>query len=147
MFSFFSRIVGEQSTKNNEKTSPQRKRKVDWRDIFHNEEFKEVLTQPESPSSKKPSKEPQSYTLHKIGEMPVRNERMKQKNRNVERRRVKNKKIERDEHISEKRRAHQSLSLHLNQLSSKEAMKGVIWSEILGPPRAKRRHTPHFKNK
>ncbi|WP_332632156.1 hypothetical protein [Halalkalibacter flavus] len=109
--------------------------KVDWREIFKQEEM-----EPERGRNRQEPKVEQVQVT-----VPSEREQLQQEiqNRYDELRQKREKASQRDREVrSETEVTHHSdgLDLGLNRLSNKEAMKAVVWSEVLGRPRARQPH-------
>ncbi|MFC0473468.1 hypothetical protein ACFFHM_23900 [Halalkalibacter kiskunsagensis] len=138
---------GRQNQRPNQQPNQQREEKVDWRDIFRQEEIepeREVKRQSHSPQVESA---PATITveddqLKRQQEIQDRYDELRQKRENATR---KGREI-RDE-MQSSNKNHEQLDLHLNQLSNKEAMKAVVWSEVLGPPRARQPHKTFIRKR
>jgi hypothetical protein len=157
IMSFFNRMSrggeeGEQQNRPGRQPQPppgqrqqRQEEQVDWREIFKQEQPQARTEQdrPEPRFEERPvSFEPVSQQkevaegVDRQQELYDRYERLKDKKReavNQFERMVPQKPVE----GSEKR---SKLDLELNRLSNKEAMKAVVWAEVLGKPRGKNPH-------
>ncbi|MBP3951300.1 hypothetical protein [Bacillus suaedae] len=141
LFSFFGRMSkGEQSDENSPSKKPARPNtgKVDWREIFKQEETTSW------PGSEQPKDQPPAEKTEVYFDIPEikdeqedRQEKMAQKYRETK------------QYIEDRQRSpildneigrKAPLDLQLNRLSNQEAMKAVVWSEVLGRPRGKQPH-------
>lgn len=146
LFSFFGRMnKGEQSDENSpsKKAARPNTGKVDWREIFKQEETTSW------PGSEQPKDQPSVEKTEVYFDIPEetneqedRQEKMAQKYR------------ESKQYIEDRQRSpileneigrKASLDLQLNRLSNQEAMKAVVWSEVLGRPRGKQPHQTFVK--
>ncbi|KHF41888.1 hypothetical protein [Halalkalibacter okhensis] len=127
-----NRGTGQRQRQPQRQPQPQEE-KVDWREIFKQEEV-----EPERVPARQESKMDQVT-------VPVEKELLQQElqDRYDELRQKREKTLKRGlETKSETEATNQSggLDLRLNRLSNKEAMKAVVWSEVLGPPRGRQPH-------
>lgn len=151
LLSLFSRMANsgqQQEQQQRRQQHPgQNQEKVDWREIFRQEEGESGPSQPRQPTYVGPrqsegARSTTSPTASQVesGMNDLLNEQQLQ-NHYEEARRRKEKVARRTrEQVNEHDRTGGSLDLHLNRLSNKEAMKAVVWAEVLGRPRARQPH-------
>lgn len=144
LISFMSRISKAGQTNQRQEQQGQREpnkeepQKIDWRDIFNQEEEKA-----EPSPVRQEQVEPSSYAPLQHQESEVRNdlydrlEEMKTKKREAQERVSRQKQA-----VSAKQTQSSSseLSLNFKNVTGKEAMKAVVWAEVLGSPRSRKPH-------
>ncbi|MCD8501252.1 MAG: hypothetical protein LRY71_05670 [Bacillaceae bacterium] len=122
----------ETQKKASEKAQPNQKKKdeVDWKQIFGLEEVFEEQKVPEKPKTKKESspKLTNQY-IEKYDEV-------KRQNRGTKKKENDQSPIYKDDIT----KAKNELDIDFSKITKHDAMKGVIWAEVLGKPRAKNRH-------
>ncbi|WP_088102518.1 hypothetical protein [Halalkalibacter urbisdiaboli] len=106
---------------------------VDWKEIFKQEEPIEQKRQEPEIVRFEPVETPEVQTeneklYEQLQEMRKRREQVED---NVEGSKP-------SKRVNEQKR--ERLDLHLNRLSNKEAMKAVVWAEVLGKPRSRQPH-------
>ncbi|WP_096201310.1 hypothetical protein [Bacillus sp. FJAT-45350] len=145
LFNFFMR--GEKKEE-----SPQRRQRrpaedqVDWKEIFK-QEGSQTNQEQSSPSQVRPERtevsSPSELSQH-VEAIEQRRAELLQKKEEIRLKRndISKGNIEESSPIfsNEIGRKSSSLGLNFNKITNEEAMKGVIWSEVLGKPRAQRPH-------
>ncbi|MDT8861789.1 hypothetical protein N0O92_16370 [Alkalihalobacillus sp. MEB130] len=145
LISMFGRMAGggqeQQEKRRNTNQRPrqpqQQEEQVDWRDIFKQEEMKPE-PQPQ-PVQAQTIEQPQ---LDVPLERDLREQELRDRYDELRKKREKNPEWNRKkrEETTKVSRDREGLDLQLNRLSNQEAMKAVVWSEILGRPRARQPH-------
>jgi hypothetical protein len=153
IISMLGRLAGgsqqqqDQRGRPNQRPPQPREEKVDWREIFKQEEVKPKHEG--SRQSPSPKVDPAPATvmvendqLKRQEEMQKRYDELRQKRDEATR---KGREIHDETQSSNKDRG--QLDLGLNRLSNKEAMKAVVWSEVLGRPRARQPHNTFIRKR
>ncbi|GAE33394.1 hypothetical protein [Halalkalibacter akibai] len=122
----------------NQQPRRQQEEQVDWREIFKQEEretSKPIETQQEVYF--------EDPTVSRQQELQTQYEEMQRKREKSSRKVKELRKTTSQNEVYEKR----GLDLQLSQLSNREAMKGVVWAEVLGRPRAKQPHSTFVRKR
>ncbi|ARK29326.1 hypothetical protein BkAM31D_05350 [Halalkalibacter krulwichiae] len=152
LISMFGRLSGanQQESQDQRKRRPhspplneQREEQVDWREIFKQEE-----REPEpQPTQTAKSIEPSLSTVSE--EVSSRQQQLQEQYEEMRRKRERSSRQTKEIRNVPKTEvtSDDKLDLGLNRLSNKEAMKAVVWAEVLGSPRAKRPHPTFSKRR
>ncbi|GAE26973.1 hypothetical protein JCM9140_3083 [Halalkalibacter wakoensis JCM 9140] len=112
---------------------------VDWRDIFKQEEI-----EPASPGQI----QVETTHLDRTDEIADRQQQIKDQYDQLRKKRketsYKASELRSDTETPSKKGG---LDLHLNRLTNEEAMKAVVWAEVLGRPRARQPHNTFSKRR
>ncbi|MCM2677854.1 hypothetical protein [Alkalicoccobacillus plakortidis] len=112
--------------------------KIDWRDIFNQEEVK---TEPTRVEPKEQNQETYAPSQHREpdarDEMYQRLEEMKKKKQEAQQKASKQLSVSA---ANQDLTRSSELDLNFKNISSKEAMKAVVWAEVLGKPRSRNPH-------
>ncbi len=160
LISLFNRMSGngqeEQKKQQRQQRPEQRQAKVDWREIFKQEEADTKPDRPREPtfssSSQEGSRDSSSSTTPQfdrggiddlLGEQQQLQDRYEEARLRKEQttRRIREERTHHSFLDEKSNRSSGSLDLQLNRLSNKEAMKAVVWSEVLGRPRGRQPHS------
>ncbi|WP_059102663.1 hypothetical protein [Shouchella shacheensis] len=154
LISFFARM--NQNSQSESQSQPQeaeqrQEREIRWEDFFPSasEPKEESSSKPNSPAGPSPSgplgrpaEENESDSVASQRDMYERLEHVRSRNKELTETVVgaigEEVQLERNPSSSTNR-----LDLRLNQLSNSEVMKGVVWAEVLGPPKS--RQHPHAR--
>lgn len=118
-------------------SNEKRQDEIDWREIFRQE----------SQTEPAPRKQPEPVQIQEVSrsnELLERYEKVK-RNRDSQKKSelaAKNSPIYKDDITASER-----IQLDFSNISKEEAVKGVIWSEILGKPRAKGSYRPSLNSR
>ncbi|WP_078552776.1 hypothetical protein [Bacillus alkalicellulosilyticus] len=138
----FNRFRRQASAQQQQQGQPQKQaqrqeQEIDWKEIFRQEEF---------PEQEKPAPRPLQPSPAEI--LPIEEDR--RTSLQIERDELRQKQELVNNNIftggiSDGIKVNEigkkpGLALHFNQITNEEAMKGVVWAEVLGKPRAKRSH-------
>lgn len=156
LFSFFSRMANGEQEQEKRGGRPQRtgqaqrtgenQGKMDWREIFFEEEVK----------SDTPRKLPNNPTFEDVQvtndqdllEVDLYRERVEaERNKKRAEKLLEEQRLKNSSKLEEQRRREKGLELHLDRLSNQEAMKAVVWSEVLGRPRARQPHNTFIRKR
>ncbi|GAE30669.1 hypothetical protein [Halalkalibacter hemicellulosilyticus] len=153
LISFFGRMTKENNEKQQRQQMPAgqqqeetkaettNEKQIDWRDLFNTDEFEQKTSWPGSEPVKASEVEQQNSDLKQ------EQEKQREKKRKLDERLKEIRK--RSSAQSEQPVASESngLNLQFDQISNKEAMKGVVWAEVLGRPRARQPHQTFVRNR
>ncbi|WP_332690908.1 hypothetical protein [Halalkalibacter lacteus] len=135
----------QRSGRQSQRPSQPREEKVDWREIFKQEEMESER----EPSRHSPNTETapvivtaESDQVKRQQELQDRYDELRQKREKITR---KGRELRDEAPSLDKDR--EQLDLGLNRLSNKEAMKAVVWSEVLGRPRARQPHNTFIRKR
>ncbi|MFC0558037.1 hypothetical protein [Halalkalibacter alkalisediminis] len=152
LISMFGRLAGAgQQQQEQRQNRPQRagqpqqqQETVDWREIFKQEEIEPEPTEKRASTRVETTQQAsfeegivsrQQELQNQYEEMQRKREVSSRKNREIRKETV---------DLLEKK---DKLDLHLNHLSNKEAMKAVVWAEVLGRPRSRQPHPTFMKKR
>lgn len=115
---------------------------IDWREIFRQEADFEPKQQKQRQQTYTYTEEPQTSTegFNRSNELLEKYEKAKRDKKVAERKiggNLKDSPIYKDDITAQRK-----IELDFSSISSEEAVKGVVWSEILGKPRAKGSYRP-----
>jgi hypothetical protein len=148
LISMLGRMAGAgQQDQRGQRSQPprhQQEEQVDWREIFK-QEGAPLPEERSTPTKIEPASSVtfEESTLTRQQELQNQFEEMRRK-REASSRKIKELRKEKQPSDSRKKEA---FDLQLNQLSNKEAMKGVVWAEVLGRPRARQPHATFMKKR
>ncbi|WP_216830054.1 hypothetical protein [Alkalihalobacterium elongatum] len=150
LWNFFSRQA-ESKKEAEQGKRPQREQEIDWKEIFRQEQAPVERDKPTVAREVEPSFEPSFEPIHKeVVTTSDRRTEMEKLRNQLEEKRKKLKKVEHatnaaisDSPITSNEigRKKPKLELDFQNISQQDAMKGIIWSEILGKPRATRSYS------
>ncbi|MFA9455850.1 hypothetical protein ACERJO_03680 [Halalkalibacter sp. AB-rgal2] len=156
LISFFGRMTKENNEKQQQQqrqqTSPGQpqqepkaetanEKQIDWRDLFNTDEFEQKTSWPGSEPVKASEDEQQNSDLKQ------EQERQREKKRKLDERLKKIRKRSSAQSGEPVASESNGLNLQFDQISNKEAMKGVVWAEVLGRPRARQPHQTFVRNR
>ncbi|MCM3712829.1 hypothetical protein M3202_01925 [Alkalihalobacillus oceani] len=152
IISFLGRLGGNQNEQQRQKSRPQQQRsgrpqqgqgKIDWREIFQQEEAKperprrSTYAGPSGLEEEQPRQTAEVQFESPIAEIEEEQRQLKKRYEEARRRQQRAAEAARS---SEQTPQNGQLDLQLNRLSNNEAMKAVVWAEVLGQPRARKPH-------
>lgn len=162
LISMFNRMSGngqqeEQKRSQRQQRPVQKQEKVDWREIFRQEEADTKPARPRQPTFAGSAQSEEEVSRQAtpvatqvengmdnvLGEQQELQERYEQARLRKEEasRKIRQERTNEGRSDGEHSRTSGSLDLQLNRLSSTEAMKAVVWAEVLGRPRARQPHS------
>ncbi|MFV8826700.1 hypothetical protein [Alkalihalobacterium sp. APHAB7] len=153
LWNFFSRQA-EARKEAEQGKKPQREQEIDWKEIFRQEQAPDERDKPQPTLAREvePSFEPSFEPIHREVDTTVNDRRtdMEKLRAQLEEKRKKLKRAEgrTQSAISESPitnneigKKQTKLDLNFENISQADAMKGIIWSEILGKPRSMRSYS------
>ncbi|WP_227934927.1 hypothetical protein [Alkalihalobacillus deserti] len=151
LISMFGRLTGAGQQQEQRPSRPQRsdapqQEKVDWREIFKQEEVDPEPVQRRTSTNIEPPTQHVSFEEGVVGRQQELQNQYEEMQRKREVSSRKSKEIRKEASTSELEKK-DKLDLHLNNLSNKEAMKAVVWAEVLGPPRSRQPHATFVKKR
>ncbi len=149
LWNFFSKQA-ESKKEAEQGKKPQREQEIDWKEIFRQEQAPVERDKPQPTVARKvePSFEPVQPevaipTDDRRTEMEKLRDQLEEKRKQLRQTESRAPDAIADSPVIQKEIGKKPTKLDLNfsNISQKEAMKGIIWSEILGKPRAKRSYS------
>ncbi|MCM3761506.1 hypothetical protein M3212_11995 [Alkalihalobacillus oceani] len=153
IISFLNRLGGNQNEQQRQKSRPQQRSgrpqqgqgKIDWREIFQQEEAeperprRSTYAGPDGLGEEQPRQTAEVQFESPVAEIEEEQRQLKKRYEEARRRQQRAAESARNSQQTPQR-ANEKLDLQLNRLSNNEAMKAVVWAEVLGQPRARKPH-------
>ncbi|WP_100406752.1 hypothetical protein [Bacillus solitudinis] len=141
LLSFFKRVAQGNAQQERQEQGPQSEKpgKIDWKEIFN----QEANEQDDRPQQQQYEEEPVSFepVSHEVEIAKVQNDDLQTRREDlIQRREMSRARSSSYEIGKQPVTKNRGLDLNLNKLSNKEAMKAVVWSEVLGKPRGRHPH-------